>query len=115
CELGAGQSYATNLGKIVTDSSHLFPLCGSYAPALASVLGFAESLIRTEFLLQLEDGESISQVLVESRDGAQRELPAASWTYDDATATLRVDRSAIAGTDSRLNVEVTSACIPIIE
>jgi len=115
CELGAGQSYATNLSKIVADSSHLFPLCDSYAPALASVLGFAQSLIQTEFLLQLEEGESISQVLIEASDGAQRELPAASWTYDEATGTLRVDRSAITGTDSRLNVEVTSACIPIIK
>ncbi len=115
CELGAGQSYATNLSRIVADSRHLFPLCESYAPALASVLGFAQALTQTEFLLQLEEGESINQVLVEARDGAQRELPTTSWTYDDATGTLRIDRSVITGTDSRLNVEVTSACIPIIE
>lgn len=73
------------------------------------------STIQTEFSLQLQAGESISQVLVEASDGAQRELPTSGWTYDDATGTLTVDRSAITGTDSSLSVEVTSACIPDIE
>ena len=114
CTLGSGQSYATNLAGFIADKSHLFPLCESYAPALDGVLGFAQTLIQTEFKLELEDDEHVSDVIIVGKDNAERKLPVAAFQFDAATGTLTVDPASIRATDINLRVEITSECRPIL-
>jgi hypothetical protein len=114
CELGAGQSYATNLSLLVNDRSKLFPLCEPYAPALDGVLAFAENLIQTEFTVTLKDDETVTTVFVVEAGGTERALTADDFTYDRATSTLRVERAVLRLTDVSLRVEVTSDCRPVV-
>ncbi|HET7542605.1 MAG TPA: hypothetical protein VFK05_22195 [Polyangiaceae bacterium] len=114
CTLGSGQSYATNLSSFIGDKSHLFPLCESYAPALDGVLGFAQTLIQTEFTLDLKDDEHVSDVIVVSKDNAERKLPVTAYQFDAATRTLTVDPASIRASDVNLRVEITSECRPIV-
>ena len=114
CTLGSGQSYATNLAGFIGDKSHLFPLCQSYAPALDGVLSFAQTLIQTEFKLELKSDEHVSDVIIVNRDNAERKLTAATYQFDAATGTLKVDPASIRGSDANLRVEITSECRPIV-
>lgn len=114
CALGRGQSYATNLVQFIGDKSHVFPLCESYAPALDGVLGFASSLIQTEFTLRLEPDEHVSAVVVVSQSGQERKLATSAYHFQPETGVLEVERSAIDGSDSSLRVEITSDCRPVV-
>jgi len=114
CQLGGGQSYATNLGHFIGDPSHVFPLCEPYAPALDSVLGFAQTLIQTQFALQLKDDEHVSSVIIIDNGGAERKLPSSAYQFDAATGTLKVDPLSIHGDDADLRVEITSDCRPVV-
>jgi hypothetical protein len=115
CELGPGQSYAANLAAMIDDPTHLFPLCESYAPALAGVLEFAQDLVQTEFVLDLEDDEDVSAVTVVDGSGVGRMLSADQYQFDVATQILRIEPGVIASTDTDVDVEVTSACRPIVK
>jgi hypothetical protein len=115
CTLNAGQSYATNLVSFVGDPERVFSLCGSYAPALDGVWTFAQTLVQTDFQIELESDEHVTAVTIIARDGTERLLAATAYTVDEATGTLRIDRSALQPTDSSVRVEVTSECRKIIE
>jgi hypothetical protein len=114
CTLGPGQSYATNVAKMVGDRSHLFPLCQPYAPALNGAFGFAQSLIQTQFSIMLANDEHVTAVVVVGKDGSERKLAAGLFHYDASTHMLTVERSALMVTDSTLRVEITSDCRPIV-
>jgi len=115
CALGSGQSYATNLASFIGDKSHLFPLCESYAPALDGVLGFAQTLIQTEFMLELEEDEHVSEVVVRGKDGSERKLAPSAYRFEAATGKLRIEPSALGSQDASLRVEITSACRPVVD
>lgn len=114
CELGAGQSYATNIAELIGSRGRLFPLCESYAPALVGVFGFAQSLVQTDFALSLESDEHVTAVTVIGGDGESRTLDADEYRFDAATRLLHLDQTVIRGTDVDLRVEVTSDCRPIL-
>jgi hypothetical protein len=113
CELGTGQSYATNLAELVGDPTKVFPLCEAYAPALDGVWAFARDLVQTEFPLTMEDDEDVTAVFVTDSSGTERTLQAGDYDYDRASELLTVARSALDPSDVSLRVEVTSACRPI--
>ncbi|HEX6766896.1 MAG TPA: hypothetical protein VF103_15480 [Polyangiaceae bacterium] len=115
CELGMGQSYATNLVTFIGDRSKVFPLCESYAPVLDGVLDFAQALIQTRFTLDLKDDEDVTEVIVIDRDGGQRSLSSREFSYDRDTKVLTVSRDAIHATDANLRVEITSDCRPVVK
>lgn len=56
----------------------------------------------------------MTAVVIIAKTGSERTLPAADYTFDEATGTLDIDPSAIQGTDANLRVEVTSDCRPIV-
>jgi hypothetical protein len=114
CQLGTGQSYATNLIGAIGDPTHVFSLCDSYAPALDGVLDFAQALITTEFLLTLADDEHVTAVVVLAKDGSERNLLASDYTFDEASGRLSIEKSAIHASDANLRVEVTSDCRPLV-
>jgi hypothetical protein len=114
CSLGMGQSYATNLAKLVADETRLFPLCEAYAPALDGVLDFAQALIQTTFHLTLKDDEDVTGVTVVDDHGAERSLLADDFTYDRTTGVLTIASTALRATDSTLHVEITSDCRPVV-
>jgi hypothetical protein len=115
CTLNAGQSYATNLISFVGDPERVFSLCGSYAPALDGVWTFAQTLVQTDFHVELKSDEHVTGVTIIAQDGSERALPATAYTVDEATGTLKVERSAFQANDASLRVEVTSECRKIIE
>jgi hypothetical protein len=115
CQLGVGQSYATNLVSLVGDRTRIFPLCETYAPALDGVWNFAQALIQTEFTLDLQDDEDVTSVVVIDANGGERTLARPDWTYDRATKLLTVKRDTIRGTDDDLRVEITSDCRPVVK
>ena len=113
CNLGVGQTYATNLTQFVGDRSHVFPLCKSYAPALDGVLTFAQTLVQSDFPVRLADDEQVTEVHIISKDGSERVLTSTEYKHDATTQVLSVERSALKSTDVNLRVEVTSACRPL--
>lgn len=114
CQLGAGQSYATNLIGTIGDPTHVFSLCDTYAPALDGVLDFAQALIKTDFTLTLKADEHVTAVVVIGKDGSERKLSSAEYTFDEASGHLSIQKSAIHGEDADLRVEVTSDCRPLV-
>ncbi len=115
CQLGAGQSYATNIAAAIGDSTHVFSLCDAYAPALDGVLDFAQALIETEFTLTLKDDEHVTAVVVIDKTGSERTLTTSQYTFDEASGHLSIDKSAITAEDANLRVEVTSDCRPVVK
>ena len=115
CSTKQGQSNATNIAQFVDDKSHLFPICGSYAPALAGVLSFAQGLIQTDYPLQLAADEHVTFVHVIAKDDSERTLDSSAYSYSASLQKLSVSRSALSSKDSRLRVEVTSDCRPVIQ
>lgn len=115
CPLGPGQSYATNLAAMINSPTHLFPLCESYAPALEGVLDFAQDLVQTEFTLDLADDEDVTSVTVVDAYGVERTLSVDQFEFDVETQLLEIAPGVIASTDTDLDVEVTSACRPIVK
>jgi len=114
CKLGSGQSYAANLARFIGDPTHIFPLCESYAPALDGVLGFAQTLLQTEFSLDLKHDEHITAIIVIGKDGRERSLGAEAYAYDAASSVLKIEPASIASNDANLRVEITSDCRPIV-
>jgi hypothetical protein len=114
CQLGAGQSYATNISRAIGDPTHVFSLCDTYAPALDGVLDFAQALIKTDFSLTLEQDEHVTAVIVIGKNGTERTLSSAEYTFDETSGHLIVQKSAIHGDDANLRVEVTSDCRPLV-
>ncbi len=114
CQLGTGQSYATNIIGAIGDPTHVFSLCDSYAPALDGVLDFAQALIQTEFTLTLADDEHVTAVVVLGEDGSERKLPDTAYTFDEDSGQLSIGKSAIHSDDANLRVEVTSDCRPVV-
>ncbi len=113
CQLGTGQSYATNLAAVVGDPTHLFPLCQSYAPALSGVLGFAQALIQTQYQLTLKQDEDVTDVVVVEKSGAKRELMKSDYSYSRDTGILTISQDALHSSDATLSVQVTSDCRPV--
>jgi hypothetical protein len=114
CTLGAGQSYATNLMSVIGDPKRVFSLCDSYAPALDGVVDFAQTLLQTDYTLKVADDEHVTGVVVRSKDGSERSLGPADYTFDEATGSLSIHREALRGADVNLRVEVTSDCRPLV-
>lgn len=114
CELGPGQSHATQLAKMIGDPARLFPLCESYAPALQDVVDFAQDLIQSQFALPLEDNEGITAVTMVDLHGDERSLSSDQFRFDAETQTLHIERSAVLGTDRDMRVEVTAGCEPVV-
>jgi hypothetical protein len=114
CELGQGQSYAENIAAAVGSADRVFSLCDSYAPALAGVWDYAQTLIQTEFSLTLTEDEDVTAVVVVGEDGSERTLAPNQYQFDPAGGQLHVERSALRGTDATLRVEVTSDCRPVV-
>jgi hypothetical protein len=115
CSIKQGQSNATNIAQFVGDKSHLFPICESYAPALAGVLSFAQGLIQTDYPLQLAADEHVTFVHVIAKDGSERTLDSSAYSYSASTHTLTLARSALSSQDATLRVEVTSDCRPVVK
>lgn len=114
CELGPGQSHATNLIDMIGDSTYVFPLCGSYAPALDGVLTFAQALVQTEFLIDLNRYEDISGVILTDNAGSERTLSEAQFDFDFEAQLLSLDPLSIQSNDTNLRVEVTAYCEPVV-
>jgi hypothetical protein len=60
----------------------------------------------------LEGGEEVSAVIVVAGDGSERTLEAGDYYLDRTTGLLTVDPEVLAGSGSRLNVQVSSGCVP---
>jgi hypothetical protein len=112
CTLGPGQSYASNIEAVIGDPTHVFSLCAPYAPALASVLDFAQTLLQTQYPLTLASDEHVTAVIVIAKDGTERTLAATDYDFDAASGTLEIHQGVLRGTDANLRVEVTSDCRP---
>ncbi|HYQ01880.1 MAG TPA: hypothetical protein VER96_24575 [Polyangiaceae bacterium] len=113
CQLGSGQSYARNLIDVIADSKRVFSLCDSYAPALSGVAEFARLLLRTDYTIELQVDEHVTGVVVVADDRTERSLDTSDYTFDAATGSLKIVRSALRATDASLRVEVTSDCRPV--
>ena len=100
---------------MIADPTHVFPLCQSYAPALDGVLGFAQTLLQTHYTLTLKHDEHVTSVVIISKDNTERTLEKGSFSFDEATAVLNIDPSALRGSDANLRIEVTSDCRPIVK
>jgi len=114
CILKTGQSYATELVTIASSAEHVFPICESYAPALQRVDDFAQTLLQTEYDLELGEGESIESVEVHSRDGTTRTLVPQAYTHDPAEGVLHIDRAVLSSVDMSLSVQIVDPCVPRI-
>lgn len=114
CTPAAGQSYATELMKIASSPERVYPICESYAPALEHVNDFAQGLLQTEYVLELEARESIEGITVLSRDGTKRQLLPDDYEYNPDTSVLRIHGDALLSSDLDLDVEVVDPCAPII-
>lgn len=112
CELGSGQSYGTNLAALATDGA-VFPICESYAPALARVRGFAQELLQTEYTFELTDRETIEAVVVTDQWGRERALAETAYDYDWEASRLTLDPTALTSSDRSLNVEIEIHCAPV--
>ncbi len=110
CELGAGQDYGTTLRTLSSSDADVFPLCHDYEPALERVRGFAQTLVKSEFSLSLAENEELGGVLVTDRDGNQRELAAADYSYDP-TGILRVAPGVLTPLDEELELSVLHECV----
>lgn len=115
CEPQTGQSHATNIAQLVGDASRVFPICEPYAPALDGIWDFAQDLITTEFVIELESDEHVESVRLVDESGQERTLDPNDYSYERTTQTLRVEREALGAQDASLRVEVLSDCRPIIE
>ena len=114
CPLNSGQSYATNLRTLASSAADVFPLCQDYAPAIERIASFADYLIQTTFPLDLDKYEDIDSVVVTSKQGVKRTVPATSYSYDRTAKLLRFNTGALTAQDDSLDVNVAHYCQPII-
>jgi hypothetical protein len=112
CPLHPGQSYATNLRSLARSTHDVFPLCEDYAPAMESIVTFAEYLIQTDYPLGLDEYEDVDSVLVTNKQGEQRTVQ--GYAYDRAGQTLRFSVGVLTAEDQALAVNVARYCAPII-
>jgi hypothetical protein len=112
CPVNAGQSYGTNLRTLATSSADVFPLCGSYAPVLQHVQGFADKLLQTSYPLALSAHESVQGVGVVNKSGAVRALDGSKgdYVYDRPAAMLRIAAGVLTSNDASLQVSVAENC-----
>ena len=114
CPLNPGQSYATNLRTLASSASDVFPLCQDYAPAIERIASFADYLIQTTFPLDLDEYEAIDSVVVVSKQGVQRTVPASSYQYDRTAKLLRFSAGVLGAQDDSLSVNVARYCQTVI-
>jgi hypothetical protein len=112
CPLHPGQSYATNLRSLASSAHDVFPLCEDYAPAMESIVTFAEYLIQTDYPLSLDEYEDVDSVLVTNKQGEQRKVQ--GYAYDRGGETLRFSVGVLTAEDQALAVKVARYCAPII-
>ncbi len=112
CELATGQSYAKTLRMVTDGPSHVFPICGSYAPAISEFDAFAHGLLQTEYLVTLGSNESIDTVALVDRKGTKRVLEASQYTYDEDTSMLKLDASVLSASKETLEVTLVDPCVP---
>jgi hypothetical protein len=112
CEPKDGQSYATTLATLASSPEDVFPICESYAPALARVESFAGTLLETEYSFQLSELEEVESVRVTDTGGQERTLADDEFDYDTTTQTLALDPNAISPSDVSLTVQVARNCVP---
>jgi hypothetical protein len=115
CPVRPGQSYAPNLRKLASSPQDVFPLCQDYAPALQRIEGFAERLVQTEFALVLDEYEKVDSVVVTTRSGMQRMIPATGYRYDRMAKKLRFTPGVLGPQDESLAVNVARYCERIVE
>jgi hypothetical protein len=114
CPVKPGQSYATNLRTLATSASDVFPLCQDYAPAIERIASFADYLIQTTFPLDLDKYEAVDSVVVTTKQGTQRTVPASSYDYDRTAKLLRLSTGALTAQDDALSVNVARYCQSVI-
>jgi hypothetical protein len=112
CELGSGQSHGTNLASLASGGD-VFPICESYAPALARVRGFAQALLETEYAFELTDRETIEAIVVTDLRGNERELLEGDYSYDRDGGGLSLNPEALTPSDRSLRVEIQIHCQPV--
>lgn len=110
CSPASGQSYATNLVQVATTPDDVFPICESYAPALARVGDFAQALLETEYSVELSPRETLEAVVVTDSSGVKRELHSGDYTYDFDSALLLLNPAAIRSSDRELSIEIAIHC-----
>jgi hypothetical protein len=109
CVPDKGQSYASNLRYVASTQSDVFPICESYAPALARVEDFSRALLQTEYAFPLKSGEAIDGIEIVNGDGEMRDLDASQYSLDD-DGVLRIDPEALTPFDVELTVQVARRC-----
>ena len=114
CPLNPGQSYAVNLRALASSASDVFPLCQDYAPAIERIATFADYLIQTTFPLDLDKYEAVESVVVVSKQGVERTVPASSYEYDRTAKLLRFSAGVLTAQDDSLSVNVARYCQSII-
>lgn len=114
CPLNSGQSYAKNLRTLATTSNDVFPLCQDYAPAIERIASFADYLIQTTFPLDLDKFEDVDSVVVVSKQGVQRTVPASGYQLDRTAKLLRFAAGVLTAQDDSLSVNVARYCQSII-
>jgi hypothetical protein len=112
CELATGQSHAETLRMLTDGPSHVFPICGSYAPALSEFDDFAHELLQTQYPLSLGANESIESVTLVDRSGAQKPLAASAYSYDAASSTLTLADNVLSANLAQLEVKLVDPCVP---
>jgi hypothetical protein len=112
CPVNPGQSYGRNLRTLATSSADVFPICGSYAPVLEHVQGFADKLLQTSYPLSLTPREVLQGVSVADKSGKVRALDGnkGDYVYDRAAAMLRIAAGVLTSNDASLQVSVTEGC-----
>jgi hypothetical protein len=115
CPVNPGQSYAANLRTLASSSGDVFPLCQDYAPAIERIASFADYLVQTTFPLDLDEYEDIDSVVVTNKQGVQRVMAAASYSYDRTAKLLRFAAGALTAQDDSLAVNVARYCEVIIK
>jgi hypothetical protein len=114
CPLHSGQSYATNLRTLASSSGDVFPLCDDYAPAIERIATFADYLIQTTFALDLDEYEAVDSVVVTNKQGQQRAVADAGYSYDRRAKQLRFNAGVLTAQDESLAVSVARECHIII-
>lgn len=115
CVPQTGQSYAENLSRLLRSPDDIFPICESYAPALAQVGSFAEALVVSQVPLALARGDQVGSVRVIDRTGAERSLLKAAYRYDAALQQLVFTPGALSAKDRSLNVQIVRACAVVLK
>jgi hypothetical protein len=110
CVPESGQSYAQLLRSVATSDADVFPICESYAPALARIDDFAGSLLRTQYPLTLGPLEHIAAVVVTDLDGTRRTLGENDYTWDPDAGLLTLNEGVLSSSDRDLEIQLELDC-----